>query len=441
MRKSPGEASPVGPDDLATIVYTSGTTGPPKGCMISHNNTLFVLKSIDELIGIDPRANLSLLVLPLSHFYPRVSGYYYNLFRNVPLAIGESIDSLAHNMAEVSPTYFCSVPRIFEKVFAKITGSLAKESWVKRSMFAGAVRIGLSRNRRITEGKSIGWPLTKAHDLAMKMVFSKIRQNLGGRLNFAVSAGAPLSPEVGEFIQAIGIDVLEFYGLTETIGGAMTTFGQCRYGTVGKPMPGFFIKLAPDNEILIKGNNFLGYYNQPKLTDQIMDDGWCRTGDVGRFDSHGFLIITDRKKDLLITSGGKNISPQNLENMLKSIPLVSNVMVTGDGKNYLTALFTLDREESEALAREKEWSYKSYEDLLNGPEIKELIQNGLDRVNQRLARFETIKKYTILARDFSQEEGEITPTLKLKRKVIAEKYREVIESMYREENKLKMWTD
>lgn len=417
-------------EDLATIVYTSGTTGPPKGCMISHKNTAYALRSIDELLSIDVSANLSLLVLPLSHFYPRMSGYYYNIYKNVPFAIAESIDDLARNIAEVGPTYFCSVPRILEKTHVRIVNRIEKGSPFQRVLFQWAAKVGSRNAKRLTARQRISWLLRAQYAVAHFLVFRRIKNVLGGRLWFVVCAGAPLSPEVGEFIQSLGIQVLEFYGLTETIGGTMTTFDDCRIGTVGKPMPGFEVQLAEDGEILIRGNNFMGYYNRPDLTRETLRDGWCYTGDMGRWDDEGRLIITDRKKDLIITSGGKNIAPQNIENMIKTIPLVSNAMVYGDKRKYLTALITLDREEAEGWAGEKGLAYSSYEDLTQSPEIRNHIQTGMDQINKKLARFETIKRFAILPRDFSQDEGEITPTLKVKRKTVTEKYKDLLDSMY-----------
>ena len=423
-------AGAIGPDDTATIVYTSGTTGPPKGCLLSHRNTLYVLDSIHALIQIDNTIHRSLLILPLSHFYPRVSGYYYNLYQNIPLAVAESIDTLAADMATVRPTYFCSVPRVFEKVYARIVSAAEKGSPLKRALFRWAVSTGRKRSRAITSKRSPSVLLRLQYACASALVFKKIRAVLGGKLQFAVSAGAPLSAEVGEFVHSIGVVVLEFYGLTETVGGTMTTFSEFRYGTVGKAMPGFEVTLAPDGEILIRGNNFKGYHNRPELTNDVLKDGWCYTGDVGRWDDDGFLIITDRKKDLIITSGGKNVSPQNIENRLKQIRLVANVIVIGDGRNYLTALLTLDPEELRQFARESGISPDSPEDLVRHPSVRDVIERGVDSANDELARFETIKKFAVLTRDFSQDRGEITPTLKLRRRVILERYADVIASLY-----------
>ena len=423
----------VNPDDMATIVYTSGTTGPPKGCMISHRNLATVLDSIHQLFQLDPKTNLSLMILPLSHLYPRVSSYYYNISMNIPFAIAESLDTLGRNMMEAHPTYIASVPRVFEKVYARIASAAEKGSSLKRLVFRWAVDVGRQRSRKLNAHKPLSPMLRFKFDIADKLVFQKIREMLGGRLWFAVSAGAPLSAEVGEFMHSIGIQILEFYALTETISGTMTTFEHCRYGTVGKPMPGVEVKLAADGEILIRGNNFMGYYNKDELTAELLMDGWICTGDVGRWDEDRFLIITDRKKDLIITSGGKNISPQNIENMFGSVPLVSHVMVHGDRRQYLTALVTLSQVETEALAQERGISYRTYEELTQSHEIRDQIQKRIDEVNSKLARYETIKKFIILPREFCQEEGEVTPTLKLKRKSIREKYGHILDSLYEED--------
>jgi long-chain acyl-CoA synthetase len=417
-------------DRLATIVYTSGTTGPPKGCMVSHGNAGYVLESIDRMHGIESGGNLSLLVLPLSHFYPRVSGYYFNLFKNIPLAIAGSIDTLGADIQAVRPTYFCCVPRILEKVYARIAGTARQGGWLSRSVFNLAVNIGKARVACLRNGWQVPLLLRLEFGLADALVFAKIRQRLGGRLNFAVSAGAPLSAEVGEFIHSIGIRVIEFYGLSETLGGTMTTLDACRYGTVGKAMPGFEVRMADDGEILLRGNNFLGYWHRPEKTAEVLVDGWCRTGDVGAWED-GYLKITDRKKDLIITSGGKNISPQNLENLIiNRIPLVSNAMVYGDGKKYLTILLTLDPVETEGWAGKNGMAWDDYADLTQSDEVHRLIQKAMDTVNTGLARYETLKKFVVLPREFSMEEGEMTPTLKLKRKAVRERYRDRMEALY-----------
>ncbi len=417
-------------DDLATIVYTSGTTGPPKGCMMSYRNICHVLSSIDSLIRIDTQKSLCLMILPLSHFYPRISGYYYNIYKNVPLALAESIDALAKNMSEVSPTYFCGVPRIFEKVYGRIAGTAEKGSRMQRLVFRWAVQVGRMRSRLINSHKPLPLLLKLECQAANRLVFNKIRIALGGRLKFAVSAGAPLSAEVGEFIHSIGVQVIEFYGLSETIGGTMTTFEECRYGTVGKAMPGFEVKLAPDGEILIKGNNFLGYHNRPDLTEESMQDGWFLTGDVGRWDDDGFLIIADRKKDLIITSGGKNISPQNIENSLKISPYIEQAAVIGDNRNYLTALIVPAFSDLEKWALENGIRTVSRMDLINRAEVNALFDSEVRKQTMHLGRVEQIRKFILFDKEWSQETGELTPTLKLKRNVINKKLAKEIEAMY-----------
>jgi len=417
-------------DDLATIVYTSGTTGPPKGCEMSHRNISHVLCSIDLLIRIDPRKSLCLMILPLSHFYPRISGYYYNIYKNVPLALAESIDALARNMSEVSPTYFCGVPRIFEKVYGRIAGTAENGSPVQRIIFHWAVKIGRMRSRLINGHKPLPLLLQLGWKAANRLVFNRIRLALGGRLEFAVSAGAPLSAEVGEFIHSIGVQVIEFYGLSETIGGTMTTFEECRYGTVGKAMPGFEVKIAPDGEILIKGNNFLGYHNRPDLTAESMQDGWFLTGDVGRWDEDGFLIITDRKKDLIITSGGKNISPQNIENSLQISPYIEQAAVIGDNRNYLTALIVPAFPELEKWALENGIKTASRTDLICRAEVKALFDSEVGKQTMHLGRVEQIRKFVLFDEEWSQGKDELTPTLKLKRNVINKKFAKEIEAMY-----------
>lgn len=417
-------------DTLATLVYTSGTTGPPKGCMISHANISGVLECIDDFLRVDPEAEQSLLILPVSHLYPRVTGYYYNLYKNIPLALAQSIDSAAKNMRQIQPTYFACVPRVFEKLYDRINNQVAQGPAIKRALFNWAARVGRRRSALILNHKPVSPALRVQHKIADALVFKKIRDQLGGRLRFAVSAGAPLSAEIGLFIHAIGVHVLEYYGLTECVGGTVTTFEHTRYGTVGKPMRGVEMKIAGDGEILLRGNIFLGYWNMPEKTAELIHDGWCHTGDVGHIDDEGYLVITDRKKDLIITAGGKNISPQNLENLLKRIPLVSVAMVHGDKRKYLTALLSLDQAETMEWAATQGLASGDFSQISRSPEVLRMIQDQMDGINANLAKFETIKKFAVLNRELSQEEGEITATLKVKRRVIERKFRGLLDSLY-----------
>ncbi len=417
-------------DTLATLVYTSGTTGPPKGCMISHANLCGVLEAIDDFLQVDPEAEQSLLILPVSHLYPRVTGYYYNLYKNIPLALAQSIDSAAENMKQIRPTYFACVPRVFEKLYDRINGQIDQGPALKKSLLNWASGVGRRRSALILDHKPVPALLGLQHKIADALVFKKIRDQLGGRLRFAVSAGAPLSAEIGLFIHAIGVHVLEYYGLTECVGGTVTTFEHTRYGTVGRPMRGVELKIADDGEILLRGNVFMGYWNMPEKTAELIMDGWCHTGDVGRIDDDGYLVITDRKKDLIITAGGKNISPQNLENLLKRIPLVSVAMVHGDRRKYLTALLSLDQAETLAWAAAQGLATDDFSRISQSPEVRRMIQDQMDAINANLARFETIKKFAVLDRELSQEEGEITATLKVKRRIIEQKFKDMLDSLY-----------
>ena len=297
----------VRPQDLATVVYTAGTTVPPKGCMITHQNILFALASIDKMQSFTRPTDTSLLVLPLAHFYPRILGYYFNLYKNIPLALAESFDTLARDLVVTSPTYFCSVPQILEKMYAQIKKTGQKGSKIKQKLFNWAISRGHDHYRRVNV--AIFEPMVNRilFSIADHLVLRKIRAQFGGKLIFAVSAGAPLDAKTAEFIQSIGVKVIEFYGLAETLGGTMTTLNACRYGTVGTAMPGFEIKIVEDDQILIRGNHFRGYLNSPDLTRAIIQDGWCYTGDKGRWQD-GNLVVTNRKTDLVITSSGKHIS-------------------------------------------------------------------------------------------------------------------------------------
>jgi len=292
------------PLNLATIVYTSETSGPPKGCMVSHQNILFLLASIDALHNIASQTNLSLLALPLAHFYPRVFGYYYNLYKNIPLALAESHDTLTKDLRDTAPTFFCCAPAMLEKVYADICEAAEKGSWLKRSLFGWAVGIGRNHAKRVNV--QIFEPLLNRllYRIADRLVFAKIRKRLGGRLAFAFSVGAPLAAGPGEFIRGLGVKVVVFYGRTETLGGTMTTRNATRSGTVGKAMPGFEVALAQNGEILIKGNNFMGYLNNPEQTEAVLREGWCYTGDKGRW-QYDNLVLSEYRNDPVVIPGNQ----------------------------------------------------------------------------------------------------------------------------------------
>jgi long-chain acyl-CoA synthetase len=331
----------------------------------------------------------------------------------------------------VKPTYFPSVPRIFEKIYTAATGNVEKEGGLKKLIFNWAVGVGKKVRERERAGKRVGFLLRKQHDLADRMVLSKIRALFGGRLELAVTGAAPINPEILRFFDAAGILVVEGWGMTETSTAATISRPEAfKFGTVGKAFNGCQVKIADDGEILVKGPNvFQGYYKNPEATAETIVDGWLHTGDIGEIDADGYIKITGRKKDIIITAGGKNITPANLEAEIKQSPYVSQAVVIGDRRPFLTALVTLDMEEAAKLAEEKGWSADAAE-LAKNPEMRQVIQDHIDEINQKFARVEQVKKFELLPQDLSQEGGELTPTLKVKRNVVADKYDEEIESLY-----------
>ncbi len=422
--------SSVGPEDICTFIYTSGTTGPPKGCVISHGNYRSMLDMIHEVnvLGDD---ELTYLYLPLAHSFALLIqlgtfdlGASLAYWERDPLKI-------VPNLAEVKPTYFPSVPRMFEKIYTAATGAVEKEGGLKKVIFNWAVGVGKKVRQRERDGKPIGFLLQKQHDLADKLVLSKIRNLFGGQLKLAVSGAAPINPEILRFFDAAGVLVLEGWGMTETSTAAtIATPDDFKFGTIGKPFTGCEIKIADDGEILAKGPNiFQGYYKNDEATSETLVDGWLHTGDVGEIDEDGFLKITGRKKDIIITAGGKNITPANIEAEVKQNQYVSQCVVIGDRRPYLVALITLDPEEVAKLAEEKGWPADPAQ-IAEQPEIREMLQKHLDSVNEKLARVEQVKKFAILPQDLSQEGGELTPTLKVKRNVVAEKHADAIENLY-----------
>jgi long-chain acyl-CoA synthetase len=424
----------IEPEDLSSLVYTSGTTGPPKGAMITHGNILFVVHSLEQVISLNER-DRTLSFLPFCHVYERMGGTFTSLSQGVVIALAESFDRLAANMQEMKPTMVLGVPRVYEKVYGAVMKSMEESNPVRRSIFAWAREVGAQASPYRLQDRKMPLPLRWQFALADRLVFEKLRQRFGGRIRFFVTAAAPISKEIIEFFHSLGILILEGYGLTET--SAPTNVNRpdwAKFGTVGPPLPGVQIKLAPDGEILVKGGNvFKGYYRDPELTRQVFTaDGWFRTGDVGEIDSDGFLRITDRKKDILITAGGKNIAPQNIENMLKVSKWISEAMVFGDRRKYLVALLTLNEAEIKTFARAESLKSESLGELVNEPKIQELIQKEIDGKNKELPSFSTIKKFKVLPRQFTLEDGEVTPTLKLKRRVIAQKFKDMIDAMYEE---------
>jgi long-chain acyl-CoA synthetase len=421
----------VDPSQLATIIYTSGTTGEPKGVMLTHANlvsNLFAAREVLQLTSDD----VALSFLPLSHAFERMASFLY-LLTGTTMIFAESFDTVGRDIALVRPTMVTGVPRVYEKMQARILEKAAAVPGVKGALFKWGLGVTTRKARAQLRGKRSG-PFTAVQaNVADRLVFSKVRDGVGGRLRYAVSGSAPLPVSVMEFFTAIGMPIIEGYGLTET--APILTVnppGALRAGSVGRPVRDVEIKIADDGEILARGANIMtGYYNKPAATAQVLHEGWFHTGDIGAFDSEGYLSITDRKKDLLVTSGGKKIAPQPLENTLKRSPLVGEAVVLGDRRNFAAALIIPDFAALERRLKDLgRPPAGSREELTDREDVKGLYEEIITGLNHELSQYERIKKFALLPREFSIETGELTPTLKVKRKVVEEKFSQLIESLY-----------
>src|SRR5467141_3537814 len=419
-------------DDVATIVYTSGTTGPPKGVVQTHGNHVAALTAGAKTTP--TRAEWThLLFLPLAHSFARFESFL-GPHQGLVTAFAENLDKVGDNLKEVQPHFICSVPRVYEKVYAKILAGVEAGSPAKKTIFNWAIGVGREVSRHQQRGQPLPAGLRLKRALAHKLVFSKLHAALGGRLQWAISGGAPLSRDIAEFFHAAGILILEGYGLTETCpAGTFNRPTRFKFGSVGQPLDNVEIKIAADGEILIRGANVAkGYLKQPEATAEVFEpSGWFHSGDIGRLDEDGFLFITDRKKDLIVTAGGMNIAPQNIENLLKTDPFISQAMVHGDRRPYPVALITLNAEELAKFAREQGILAVEPAVLVKHPKVLERVQRTVDDKNSELQSYAKIKKFLVLPEDFSQEGGELTPTLKVKRKVVSNKYMNTIEELYR----------
>jgi long-chain acyl-CoA synthetase len=424
----------VGPTDLATLIYTSGTTGKPKGVMLTHDNWVFEAETIADL-GILAPTDKQLLFLPLAHSFGKVLEVAF-IRLGVNTAIDGVIDDLVTNLAVVQPTIMAGVPRVYEKVYNRVVTGAREGGGLKYKIFQWALDVGgrVSRIRQ-TGGKPAGL-LAFQHRLADKLVYSKLKARLGGKLRFLISGGAPLSRAIAEFFHACDILILEAYGLTESSAGSVGNRPErYKFGTVGIPYKGVETRIAEDGEILLRGRGIMqGYYKLPEDTAEALEaDGWFHTGDIGHLDADGFLSITDRKKDILVTAGGKNIAPQNIEGQLKAAcPYVSQVVMLGDRRPFCVALITLNEETAGKWAREHGIEYKNYADLASRPAIQHLIRDGIEAVNATLASYERIKDFHLLDHDLSQETGELTPKMSVKRKVVEAKHKDILEGFYAE---------
>lgn len=430
-----GDAAPA---DLASVIYTSGTTGRPKGVMLSHANFAHNVSASCEAIPFEA-SDVCLSVLPLSHVYERMVEFCY-LWRGATIAYAESIETLAASLAEVRPTIVCAVPRLFEKMYQRILDRSVALPWPRRLLFNWGLRVaaawGASQRRALgpSQAPGPGLLLRTGHALAGRLVYAKVQERFGGRLRFFVSGSAPLSPALAEVLSGMGIRIVEGYGMTECAPViAVNRLDHICLGSVGPPIDGIEVRLAADGEIQVRGDSVMrGYWNDPESTREALMDGWLLTGDIGRFDPHGCLVITDRKKEVLKTSGGKMVAPQPLENLLRADRFIGQAVVLGDRRHFISALLVPDFEMLRSYAAHKGLGVIEPADLLRHPRVLDLFTRRVAAINETLARYERIRKFRLLDRDFTVEAGEMTPTLKPRRKVIEERYRAVIEDMYAE---------
>ena len=421
----------VKPEDTATIIYTSGTTGEPKGVELSHKNFVSNLRAVASFTEVNEK-DISISYLPLCHVFERMAGNYFIFGCGATIAYADSIDSVAENFLEIRPTIMTTVPRLFEKVHAKIIKSVSKSSELKQKIFNSAISIGKKYAETAKKG-FVPLNLRFKRKLADKLVFSQLRDRLGGRMRFFCSGGATLKKEIGEFFEAIGVLIMEGYGLTETSPViAMNRMTAYKFGTVGWVLPGVEINIASDGEILTRGNHVMkGYYNNKKATDEVIDkDGWFKTGDIGHMDSESYLTITDRKKNIFVSSGGKNIAPQPLEDLFLSSKYIDQFVLLGDRRQFLSALIVPDFGYIKEFADSNNIPYNDINELINNEQIYKLIETDIGLIQKNLSNYERVRKFVLLEKPLSLEDGEITPSLKIKRKVIEERYSSLIETMY-----------
>jgi len=425
--------SSISADDWATIIYTSGTTGDPKGAILTHRNLFSNITSSSSILEVRP-TDVFLSFLPLSHIFERMAGHLLSCYHGCTVAYAESIDTVAANLMEIKPTVMVSVPRLYEKIYSRVIENVESGPGSKRKIFYWALEVGRQHVLKVMNKESIPVGLGLKHKVAHKLVFSKLHARVGGNQRFFISGGAPLSPEIAEFFGAIGIRILEGYGLTETSPViAVNREEDFKFGTVGPLIPGIEVRIAEDGEILTRGEHVMvGYYKKDDETKEAIDEeGWFHTGDIGIFDGNK-LKITDRKKNIIVTSGGKNIAPAPIENMLVTSKYIEQAMMIGDKRKFCTAVIVGAEEPLKKWADENGVKYDTYRDLVSSPKVNELILNEVTTLTKNLASYESIKKIVLADAPFSIESGELTPSLKVKRKVVEQKYKNRIESMYSE---------
>jgi long-chain acyl-CoA synthetase len=424
----------AGPDDLATRIYTSGTTGDPKGVMLTHGNIASNVTTCVDMFDFRV-GDECLSFLPLSHIFERMFGHYSMFHAGVIINYAGGIDTVPSDMQDLRPSMMASVPRLYEKIFARVLDSVRASSPLRRRIFAWARMVGEAWVDRSLAGAPIPASLTLQRRLADRLVFAKLRARTGGRIRFFISGGAPLAPEIAKFFFAAGMPILEGYGLTETSPVmAVNVFGQTKLGTVGRPIPGVEVRIAPDGEIITRGPNVMhGYYGKPEATAEAIDpDGWFHTGDIGMLDAEGYLKITDRKKDLIVTAGGKNIAPQPIENLAKGSKYVSNAVMLGDRRPFPIMLIVPQPDPLKAWCARHGVPEDQLERMLAVAQVQAKLEREVRRTLRDLAQFEMPKKFLFLSRDFSVEGGELTPTLKVRRRIVEERHRAAIEGLYEE---------
>ena len=424
------------PSDLLTLIYTSGTTGNPKGVMLSHENLISNMEGIGKLINFE-RDDVFLSFLPLSHVFERMGGHFTAFSRACTVYYAEGIEQVPANLQEAKPTVVLSVPRLYEKMHARIIEGLKSAPAARQKIFWWAIDVGRNYSMLSIVGEKIPFLLGIKHKIADKLVYSKVRERMGGRLKFFVSGGAPLSQEIGEFFAAAGITILEGYGLTETSPVLSSNSPEAlRYGSVGKPLFNVEIKIADDGEIIAKGPSIMkGYYNNDEATKESIDeDGWFYTGDIGEFDGDGFLKITDRKKNILVTSGGKNVAPAPMENVMVASPYIEQVVVIGDKRNFISALIVPAFEAVESYLAEHEKEVTSHAAIIEHSDVIALIGREVNNAMESFSKYERVKRFALLPRLLTLEKGELTPTLKVVRRIVLSNFDEYVENLYSDAN-------
>jgi long-chain acyl-CoA synthetase len=423
----------VKPEDVSMLIYTSGTTGPPKGAMLTQRNLTWMGRAITSDNPMYPKDEV-MSFLPLCHVFEQLFSVLGHITHGFTVNFIESLDTVTDNMIEISPTVGYAVPRIWEKYYSAIYIRMSDATWFKRIVFFLALKIGRQRATLNMNFKPVPFHLELLYKLAYVTVFRKLKERLGfERMRIAYSGAAPISPDVLHFFQSIGVNLVEGYGQTEGTGvTCVSRVGRVKFGTVGPPLTGTEVKIAEDGEILVRSPSvFKGYFKNPEATAETVKDGWLYSGDVGEIDGDGYLRITDRKKDIIVTAGGKNITPQYIENKLKFSPYINDAVVIGDRRKFLSCLIMIDEDNVVKFAQDHKVQFSTYKDLTKAPEILKLIQGEMDKVNETLSRVEQVKKFTILPKKLYEEDGEVTPTMKVKRKYVNEAFKDLIEGMYK----------